>query len=55
MRIEPGSADYMLLDRMVVDAVNGLGDQELFLRGAVRWLGYPLARVPFRQAGASTA
>ncbi len=49
VRIEPGSANYMLLDRVVVDAVNGLGDQELFLRGAVRWLGYPLARVPFRQ------
>jgi dolichol-phosphate mannosyltransferase len=49
VRIEPGSANYMLLDRVVVDAVNGFADQELFLRGAVRWLGYPLARVPFRQ------
>jgi len=47
--IEPGSANYMLLDRVVVDAVNRIEDQDLFLRGVVRWLGYPLATVPFRQ------
>src|SRR5215813_1797080 len=49
VRIEPGSANYMLLDRVVVDAVNRIEDQELFLRGVVRWLGYPLTSVPFRQ------
>jgi len=49
VNIEPGSANYMLLDRVVVDAVNRLEDQDLFLRGVVRWLGYPLATVPFRQ------
>jgi dolichol-phosphate mannosyltransferase len=47
VRIEPGSADYMLLDRAVVDAINGLEDQDLFLRGLVRWLGYPLTTVPY--------
>jgi polyisoprenyl-phosphate glycosyltransferase len=50
VHIEPGSANYMLLDRVVVDAVNRLEDQDLFLRGVVRWLGYPLGRVPFRQS-----
>jgi polyisoprenyl-phosphate glycosyltransferase len=49
VNIEPGSANYMLLDRVVVDAVNRIEDQDLFLRGVVRWLGYPLASVPFRQ------
>jgi polyisoprenyl-phosphate glycosyltransferase len=49
VHIEPGSANYMLLDRVVVDAVNRIEDQDLFLRGVVRWLGYPLASVPFRQ------
>ncbi len=44
VHIEPGSADYMLLDRVVVDAVNRIEDQDLFLRGLVRWLGYPLGR-----------
>lgn len=49
VRLEPGSADYLLLDRVVVDAVNAFEDHDLFLRGLVRWLGYPLANVPYRQ------
>jgi polyisoprenyl-phosphate glycosyltransferase len=47
VRIEPGSADYMLLDRDVVDAVNAIEDQEIFLRGLVRWLGYSLVTLPY--------
>jgi len=47
VRIAPGSADFMLLDRAVVDVVNGLEDQDIFLRGLVRWLGFPLATVSF--------
>lgn len=57
VRIEPGSADYMLLDRAVVDVVNGLEDQDIFLRGLVRWLGFPLVTIPYargqRQSGDS--
>jgi glycosyltransferase involved in cell wall biosynthesis len=55
VRIEPGSADYMLLDRAVVDIVNGMEDQDIFLRGLVRWLGFPLVTIPYtrgtRQSG----
>ncbi len=47
VRIEPGSADYMLLDRAVVDVVNALEDQDIFLRGLVRWLGFPLVTIPY--------
>ena len=57
VRIEPGSADFMLLDRAACDVINGLEDQDVFLRGLVRWLGFPLATVPYvqgkRQAGNS--
>jgi len=57
VRIEPGSADFMLLDRTVVDVVNGLEDQDIFLRGLVRWLGFPLKVIPYargvRQQGES--
>jgi dolichol-phosphate mannosyltransferase len=49
IHIEPGSADFLLLDRIVVDAINELGDHDLFLRGVVRWLGYPRATVPYRR------
>jgi dolichol-phosphate mannosyltransferase len=45
--IEPGSSDYMLLDRSVVDVLNDLSDQDVFLRGAVRWFGYPTTTVSF--------
>lgn len=47
VRIEPGSADYMLLDRAVVDVVNSLEDQDIFLRGLVRWLGFPMVTLPY--------
>jgi len=50
IHIESGSANFMLLDRVVVDAVNRIEDQDLFLRGVVRWFGYPLISVPFRQS-----
>jgi polyisoprenyl-phosphate glycosyltransferase len=50
VHMEPGSANFMLLDRVVVDTINGIEDQDLFLRGVVRWLGYPLISVPFRQS-----
>jgi len=57
VRIEPGSADYMLLDRAVVDVVNAVEDQDIFLRGLVRWLGFPLVTIPYtrgeRQSGDS--
>jgi glycosyltransferase involved in cell wall biosynthesis len=57
VRIEPGSADFMLFDRAVVDVVNSIEDHDMFLRGLVRWLGFPLSVVPYsrgvRQHGAS--
>lgn len=53
VRIEPGSSDYMLLDRSVVDTVNGFADQDVFLRGAVRWFGFPTTTIAFSR-GART-
>jgi len=47
VRIPPGSADFMLLDRLVVDLINGVEDQDIFLRGFVRWLGFPAVAIPF--------
>src|SRR5450631_408171 len=49
VRIEPGSADFFLLDRSAIDAVNAFEDQDLFLRGLVRWLGMPMATVAYSQ------
>ena len=47
--IEPGSADFLLLDRAAVDAVNSFDNHDVFLRGLVRWIGLPLATVSYTQ------
>lgn len=54
VEIEPGSADFLLIDRVVVDAINGFDSSDVFLRGLVRWLGYPIVKVPYDQ-GVRTA
>jgi dolichol-phosphate mannosyltransferase len=55
--IEPGSADFCLLDRKVVDEVLKFEEEGLFLRGLVHWVGYATTTVPFecgqRHAGSS--
>ena len=45
-----GSADFRLLDRVVVDRFNELGEHFVFVRGLIPWLGFPDARVEY-QAG----
>ena len=55
--IEPGSADFRLLDRQVVDEILKFEEEGLFLRGLVHWVGYATTSVPFdcgqRHAGTS--
>lgn len=55
--IEPGSADFCLLDRKVVDELLKFEEEGLFLRGLVHWVGYATASVSFtpgeRHAGAT--
>ncbi len=51
-------SDFMLLDRVVVDAYCDLPEKQRFFRGLVSWMGYSSGRVPFevppRQGGASS-
>jgi dolichol-phosphate mannosyltransferase len=57
VEIEPGAADFRLLDRQVLDEILQFEEEGLFLRGIVHWVGYSTASVPFdcgeRHAGAS--
>lgn len=57
IHIDPGSADFLLLDRVAVDAIGRFEAHDIFLRGLVRWLGYPIAKLTYvqgvRQAGES--
>jgi len=56
-RIEPGSSDFRLLDRRVVDVLRTIGERSLFLRGLIPWLGFRQVNVAFtpatRNAGSS--
>jgi dolichol-phosphate mannosyltransferase len=45
--IVPRGADFRLLDRRVVDALNALEEHFLFVRGLVPWLGFPETRVEY--------
>ena len=43
-----GSSDFKLLDRQVVDALLEFPERCRFLRGLVAWVGFRVARIPFR-------
>src|SRR4029453_4007008 len=47
--VEPGSADFLLLDRAAVEAVNSFDNHDVFLRGLGRGIALPLAPVPYTQ------
>jgi dolichol-phosphate mannosyltransferase len=56
--IEPGAADFRLLDRQVLDEILKFKEEGLFLRGIVHWVGYATTSVAFdccdRHAGTSS-
>jgi dolichol-phosphate mannosyltransferase len=46
--IERGSADFRLLARGPLDALNALPERHRFIRGLVPWLGFRQTNIPFR-------
>ncbi|MBN2284948.1 MAG: glycosyltransferase family 2 protein [Tissierellales bacterium] len=42
-----GSSDFRLFDRSVLNQLLQLKDVDLFLRGAVEWLGFPSVTIPY--------
>ncbi len=53
--IRPAGSDFRLMTRRVVDSLLQMRERHRFLRGLVRWLGYPTTEVAFtpdeRKAG----
>jgi len=47
LKLEPGMADYRLLDRRVVDALQNIQEKALFLRGMLQWVGFDQAVVHY--------
>jgi len=48
--LDPGMADFRLLDRRVVDEITKFREDGLFLRGIVEWVGYPSTVLPYQSA-----
>jgi glycosyltransferase involved in cell wall biosynthesis len=48
--ISPGTADFRLLDRNVVESLQAFGERSIFLRGIVNWMGYRQIAIRYRAA-----
>jgi dolichol-phosphate mannosyltransferase len=46
--IDPGSADFRLMAREPVDALNSLPERHRFIRGLVPWLGFRQTKITFQ-------
>lgn len=57
LELEPGMADFRLLDRRVVVALQGIKEKALFLRGILQWVGFKQEIIDYqmgsRAAGSS--
>ena len=48
VRIEPGSADFRLLDRRIVDIlVNDINEYHLYYKGMISWIGFRQASIDY--------
>lgn len=47
VRIEPGSADFRLLDKKAVAAINTLPETDFFLRGIIPWIGFRTCNIKY--------
>jgi dolichol-phosphate mannosyltransferase len=48
--IHPGSADFRLMSRKVVDVINAMPEYHRFLRGLVAWVGFDPVILPYSPA-----
>ena len=46
-KVDPGSADFRLLDRKVVDILSQFQESAFFLRGLVSWLGFKQSTISY--------
>lgn len=57
VKIEAGTADFRLMDRKAVEALNSLTESEPFIRGLVKWIGfsqYAISYTPGRRVAGTS-
>ena len=47
IELEPGTADFRLLDKKIVDILRGFEEDDLFWRGLVKWVGFKQVSVEY--------
>ena len=47
INLPPGAADFRLMDRQAVDALNNLPERVRFVRGLVQWVGFRCEYLPY--------
>jgi dolichol-phosphate mannosyltransferase len=50
LKLEDGAADFRLLDRKVVNTLKQFKENDLFLRGAISWVGFKQCRMLYEPA-----
>jgi polyisoprenyl-phosphate glycosyltransferase len=50
VNIAPGTADFRLLDRAVIESLRDFGERSIFLRGIIHWIGYRQAAIYYMAA-----
>lgn len=48
VNLQPGMADFRLIDRQALNELMRFREEGLFLRGLVEWIGFPSCEVPYR-------
>lgn len=50
VKLEPGTADFRLIDRKVVDVIKDLNEYDLFMRGIFKWVGFQQLGIEYKSA-----
>jgi polyisoprenyl-phosphate glycosyltransferase len=48
LQLEPGQADFRLIDQQVAQTLKNSKEQDVFLRGMMQWIGYKQATVKYK-------
>ena len=48
LKMEPGQADFRLIDRQVADVLRKSKEQDVFLRGMIQWIGFDQFTVTYK-------